>query len=102
MPLWNLEYLFCAPNMQKLGIFIGNILQRILINEFGQIGEQIHSIGHSLGGHLAGFISRTMSNTGNQIGRVTGKKVTHKCFGHTKMFFMSRTFSVPISTLCIS
>ena len=81
MPLWNLEYLFCAPNMQKLGIFIGNILQRILMSEFGQTGEQIHALGHSLGGHLAGFISRTMSNTGNQIGRVTGNKGTHKYQG---------------------
>ena len=74
MPFWFINYYLCAENLKKLGVYVGNILQRILMKEFGQKGEQIHLIGHSLGAHLAGFISRTMSMAGNQIWRVTGKE----------------------------
>ncbi len=46
---------------------------KILINELGQTGDQIHIIGHSLGAHLAGFIGRTMSKGNYMISRVTGE-----------------------------
>ncbi len=72
MPNWNWNYFECATNAEKLGSHVGQILQKILINEFGQTGDQIHIIGHSLGAHLAGFIARKMSAGNDSISRVTG------------------------------
>ncbi len=72
MPNWNWNYFECATNAEKLGSHVGQILQKILINEFGQTGDQIHIIGHSLGAHLAGFIARKMSTGNDSISRVTG------------------------------
>jgi hypothetical protein len=70
---WYKDYILSASSVKSLGEYIGKILKTILMDKFGQRGEQIHVLGYSLGAHLAAFTSRAMSSYANdQIGRLTG------------------------------